>query len=102
MEDAILERILRVFNDNGLIALPETSERLGRILPTVLDIALRAQHAGSRQAALECLVKIAAVVPYQKIHPYRRAIIKTVTAASDDNKRAVRAVAVRCRALFDT
>ena len=102
MEDAILERILRVFNDNGLIALPETSERLGRILPTVLDIALRAQHAGSRQAALECLVKIAADVPYQKIHPYRRAIIKTVTAASDDNKRAVRAVAVRCRALFDT
>ncbi len=102
MGDAIQERILRLFTDNGLIALPETSERLGRILPALLQISLSAQHAGSRQAALECLVKIAVDVPYQNIHPYRRAIVQTATAASDDNKRAVRAVAVRCRALFDT
>ena len=102
VEDPIVERILRVFKDNGLVALPGTSERLGCILPALLDIAVRAHRTGSRQAALECLANISTDIPYQKIHPHRRAIIKTVTAASDDNKRAVRAVAVRCRALFET
>lgn len=98
VDEQSLERVLRVFE--GLIALPETAERVGAFLPVLLHLVLHARYAGARQAALECLAQISRDIPYQTIHPYRRAIVKTVVAACDDRKRAVRATAVSCRELY--
>ena len=98
VDEQSLERVLRVFG--GLIALPETAERVGAFLPVLLHLVLHARYAGARQAALDCLAQIARDIPYQTIHPHRRAIVKTVVAACDDRKRAVRATAVSCRELY--
>lgn len=100
LDDPSLERVLRVLTANGLIALPEMVERIGSILPALLNTALHAHYAGARRAALECLIQVATDIPYQAIHSHRRAIVKTVVAACDDNKRDVRAAAVSCRELF--
>lgn len=96
--DRSLESVLKVFN--GLISLPETTENIGSIVPALLEVMKNARTAAARQMAINCLISISKEIPYQSLHIHRQAIIKAVTAACDDRKRAVRLTAVSCRERF--
>jgi DNA repair/transcription protein MET18/MMS19 len=51
-----------------------------------------------RVAALRCLTLVPEKFRQETVLPYRRQVVKKLTAALDDKKREVRSAAVRCRA----
>jgi len=58
-----------------------------------------AQSAAVRETALQCLVAVMQV-PYRLLHPHRRAVLRAITAALDDDRRTVRMAAVRARRVW--
>jgi hypothetical protein len=55
--------------------------------------------ADVREVALLCLSG-AMGIPYHLLHPYRKRVVQVVTAALDDDRRAVRRAAVKCRRVW--
>ncbi|KAF2133017.1 ARM repeat-containing protein [Dothidotthia symphoricarpi CBS 119687] len=51
-----------------------------------------------RVAALKCLTLVPEKFRQENVLPYRRQVVKRLTAALDDRKREVRSAAVKCRA----
>jgi hypothetical protein len=58
-----------------------------------------AASAAVRETALQCLMAVMQV-PYRLLHPHRRAVLRAITAALDDDRRAVRLAAVRARRVW--
>ncbi|PSN63020.1 ARM repeat-containing protein [Corynespora cassiicola Philippines] len=86
---------------------PETvKEHVGSLITRLIaNATVGAGTAGSpvvsvRVAALKCLALVPAQFPQETVLPYRRQVVKKLTAALDDKKREVRASAVRCRATW--
>eukprot|EP01041_Mallomonas_annulata_P004860 gene4860-9685_t len=57
--------------------------------------------AKDRAVSLRCLC-ILSTLPYFKIHPYKKSVLKTLAIASDDKKRSVRLLASRARNIWLT
>ncbi|KAH6638380.1 MMS19 nucleotide excision repair protein-like protein [Boeremia exigua] len=57
-----------------------------------------APQAKVRVAALRCLTLVPEKFKAETVLPYRRQVVKKLTAALDDRKREVRSAAVKCRA----
>ncbi|KAF2648340.1 ARM repeat-containing protein [Lophiostoma macrostomum CBS 122681] len=53
-----------------------------------------------RAAALRCLTLVPERLSTEKVLPYRRQVVKKLTAALDDGKREVRSQAVKCRGVW--
>jgi DNA repair/transcription protein MET18/MMS19 len=53
-----------------------------------------------RAASLRCLMLVPQMFRIEVVLPYRRQVIKRLTAALDDRKREVRSAAVRCRSTW--
>ena len=78
---------------------PALAPRLLSLAP--LRLADGSLNAGApralvRAAALECL-RALLVLPYNKLHPLRAAVIAGLVPALDDPRRAVRRRAAACR-----
>lgn len=65
-------------------------------MPTLLALAGHRPCAAVRETALLCLL-VLVDLPYTCLHPYRRTVAKALEAAVDDDRRAVRLQAARCR-----
>lgn len=74
----------------------EAQGSLIRLVPAVVALTAYRPSPGVREAALRCLQALLKL-PYSALHPYRREILTAVAAATDDNKRTVRATAAKCR-----
>ena len=65
-------------------------------MPALLGLAAFRPSPAVRETALQCLLLLLEL-PYTVLHPYRRSVEKALAAAVDDNRRAVRMAAARCR-----
>ncbi|PRW58456.1 MMS19 nucleotide excision repair-like protein isoform X2 [Chlorella sorokiniana] len=72
------------------------SDLLPRLVPALLGLIAFRPSPAVRETALQCLLLLLEL-PYTALHPYRRAVEKGLAAAVDDNRRAVRLAAARCR-----
>ncbi|KAI8544510.1 hypothetical protein RHMOL_Rhmol08G0302700 [Rhododendron molle] len=54
-----------------------------------------------RETAIQCLVAMSAL-PHTRIYPMRSQVLRAISNALDDPKRAVRQEAVRCRQAWAT
>ena len=104
--DRRLQACLLVISDllTDAALLPLMEAHADALLPLLLALARHrgargAAAAAARETALECLVA-AMQLPYRLLHPHRRAALKTIAAALDDDKRAVRWAAVRARRVW--
>lgn len=94
----ILGRLLRAVcelldTDVGRLHIQRS---LNMLIPVILQSAAYAPAMGVREAALECLVLLSKL-PYTALHPYKKDVVRTAGIATDDRKRSVRTIAVRCR-----
>lgn len=71
-------------------------ELLPQLVSALLALAAHRPSAAVRETALQCLMLLLEM-PYTALHPYRRAVGAALAVAVDDNRRAVRLQAVRCR-----
>jgi hypothetical protein len=64
----------------------------------------RQRNPASAEVREMALLNLTAVMelPYHLLHPHRQVVIKAVTVALDDNKRAVRKAAVKCRRVWSS
>jgi DNA repair/transcription protein MET18/MMS19 len=92
---------------------PKTvEEHAGSVITRLLDNSaqkMASQGAGAhtmptpprvRVAALKCLALLPEKLRQEIVLPYRRQVVKRLTAALDDRKREVRSRAVRCRSTW--
>ena len=70
------------------------------LLPALLALTAHRGAALVREAALHCLLLLAAELPYPALHPYAKGVAAAAIAALDDPKRSVRLQAGRCRAAW--
>lgn len=75
------------------------ADLLPRLVPTLLGLARFQPLPAVRETALQCLLLLLDL-PYTALHPYRPAVARVLAAAVDDNRRAVRLQAARCRAAW--
>lgn len=80
-------------------------EHVGSLIARLLGAATVERGAGAaasparvRVKALVCLALVPARLRGEVVMPYRRQVVKRLTAALDDGRRAVRSEAVKCRA----
>ncbi|KAJ4988084.1 hypothetical protein SVAN01_06496 [Stagonosporopsis vannaccii] len=77
-------------------------EHSGSLISRLLTNATRAKDSAPptkvRVAALRCLTLVPGQFKREIVLPYRRQVVKKLTAALDDRKREVRSAAVKCRA----
>ncbi len=86
-----------------LVEKPKTlEEHSGSLISRLLANATVSKDSTSlakvRAAALRCLTLVPDKFRSETVLPYRRQVVKKLTAALDDKKREVRSAAVRCRA----
>lgn len=75
---------------------PVVGEHVSSIVKRLL-ILIQYQHSVIvRETALQCLGAVVGL-PYNRVYPLRREVLKALSAALDDKKRVVRKEAVRCR-----
>ena len=72
-------------------------QQAGRLLPLLLQLSGFKPSAAVRQTALETLAALALVLPPALLEEQRDPAAAAARAALDDNKRAVRTAALRCR-----
>ena len=73
-------------------------EHSGSLITRLLNISsAKSNSATVRSKALQCLTFVPAQLRMEVILPYRKQVVKKLTAALDDKRRAVRSEAVRCR-----
>jgi DNA repair/transcription protein MET18/MMS19 len=93
-------------------------EYIGSLISRLLDTATMTKTNGSindrtsktdssspppprvRAAALRCLTLVPEKLSTEKVLPYRRQVVKKLTAALDDKRREVRSQAVKCRGVW--
>lgn len=71
-------------------------ELLPRLVPALLGLLRFRAAPAVRETALQCLLLLVEL-PYTALHPYRRTVAAALAAAVDDDRRAVRLAAARCR-----
>jgi DNA repair/transcription protein MET18/MMS19 len=86
---------------------PKTvEEHAGSLISRLLNNSMKTSNAGTepssnpprvRATALKCLTLVPQKFRQEVVLPYRRQVVKRLTAALDDGKREVRHAAVRCR-----
>jgi DNA repair/transcription protein MET18/MMS19 len=69
---------------------------LQAMVPALTGLAAYRPAMGVRALALRCLLLLTQL-PYTAQHPYRKAVARAAAAATDDDKRSVRAQAAECR-----
>jgi hypothetical protein len=57
--------------------------------------------AAVREVALGCLAGCVEGLPYHLLHPHKRAVLRAVAAALDDDRRSVRRAAVVCKGTWE-
>jgi len=84
-----------------LVAEPGRSgplhESVDALLAALCALARWPGGAAPREAALRVLAAAHEALPYHLLHPHRRTVLAAVAGALDDDRRAVRAAAVRAR-----
>jgi DNA repair/transcription protein MET18/MMS19 len=73
-------------------------EHIGSVITRLLSITSSYQNPPRvREKALHCLTLLPVKLRTEVVLPYRKQVVKKLTAALDDRRRAVRTEAVRCR-----
>lgn len=82
---------------------PKLRSRLEEYIADLMEglLALGRSPLGPevREVALQCLVAVMEL-PYHYLHPYRGRVLKMLNGALDDDKRAVRMKAIRCKRVW--
>lgn len=66
------------------------------LVPSLPDLALFKSAAAVRELALQCIMLLLEL-PWSYLHRHAPHVTKVLSQAADDNKRAVRQQAVKCR-----
>lgn len=74
----------------------EAQSLIANLVPALVDLSDYRPRASVRVSAVKALERLLQL-PYATVHPYKKKILKAVVAATDDNKRSVRAAAATCR-----
>lgn len=74
-------------------------DHLDELLPALLQLSSFQAAAAVRETALQCLTALMEL-PYARLHPHRRTVLKALAAAADDRKRSVRHAAVKARSVW--
>jgi len=77
------------------------AKNIDSLVPILLEFTMFKTSKKIRIIALQCLMEITKL-PYNTIHRHKTDIINHLANALDDNKREVRAVAVKCRGAWFT
>ena len=80
------------------LAVDSVSPHLGSVTPLLIKLSKPKKRNAPivRARAIDCLRCLTAL-PYHKLHPYKDAVVRGLTAALDDPKHPVRRRAVCCR-----
>lgn len=110
-EDLVKEAAIATLNSVLKERPSAVEEHAGSLISRLLDNSTLANRkngttAGAvppprvRAAALRCLELLPAQLKTEVVLPYRRQVVKKLTAALDDGKREVRSTAVKCRSAW--
>ncbi|KAF2674221.1 ARM repeat-containing protein [Microthyrium microscopicum] len=95
------EEDIRAGAVDELTSILENNDGLNEHASSVISRLLSCTGAGNpptlRAKALRCLLLVTEHLKLENILPYRKSVIKSLTAALDDRKRSVRSEAVKCR-----
>jgi DNA repair/transcription protein MET18/MMS19 len=89
-----IDMLTLILNEKGLVL----EEHAGSIITRLLNMASQPKNPPRvRAKALQCLSLLPTKLRTELVIPYRKEVIKRLTSALDDRRRAVRAEAVRSR-----
>jgi DNA repair/transcription protein MET18/MMS19 len=89
-----IDQITSVLDNKG----QALEEHVGSVITRLLNMSTTDKNPPRvRAKALQCLALVPARLRTEIVIPYRKQVIKRLTVALDDRRRAVRAEAVRCR-----
>jgi len=91
---ANVEQITNIIQQNSQVFEDHASS----LISLLINLSSSQKHSPTlREKAIQCLALLAERIRKEIIIPYRKQVIKKLTPALDDRRRAVRTEAVRCR-----
>ncbi|KAJ4322015.1 hypothetical protein N0V94_002594 [Neodidymelliopsis sp. IMI 364377] len=98
VKEATIGTLASTLVEKSKILEEHSGSLISRLLANATVSKESAPPAKVRVAALRCLTLVPEKFRQETVLPYRRQVVKKLTAALDDKKREVRSAAVKCRA----
>ncbi|KAF2146583.1 uncharacterized protein K452DRAFT_241456 [Aplosporella prunicola CBS 121167] len=94
VKKATIDTLIAILGNNPKSIEEHASSLISRLLTTATT---KTNPPAVRAVALKCLSLVPTQLRGEVVLPFKRQVVKKLTAALDDGKRAVRTEAVRCR-----
>ncbi|XPS93767.1 hypothetical protein M3J09_003108 [Ascochyta lentis] len=98
VKEATIETLCSTLVEKATVLEEHSGSLIGRLLANATVNKESSVPPKVRAAALRCLTLVPEKFRQETVLPYRRQVVKKLTAALDDRKREVRSAAVKCRA----
>ena len=98
VKEATISTLASTLTEKPTILEEHSGSLISRLLANATVSQDSPPPAKVRVAALRCLTLVPEKFRQETVLPYRRQVVKKLTAALDDKKREVRSAAVKCRA----